>query len=76
MMLLPGHIFCYQLGNGCLVTGCCQGKGKRQYRTDQLVNAHAFFAEQPCQINAVEKADQAACKTGECEYDRAGDQGM
>lgn len=69
-----GGAFRHKFGNSGLVACGGEGEGKRQYRIQKLVDTHAFFSKQAGEVNAVEKADDPADKSGYCEDDRTHDQ--
>ncbi len=64
-----GNIF----GDGGLDAGSSEGKGKCQYRCDQLVNTHSLGAEGVREEDTVEETDKAAEQSGQCQDDSAGD---
>ena len=62
--------------DGGLVAGSCQGKGERQCGTEQLIDPHSFFSEEPGQVDPVEKTDDAGDKTGDRQNQSTEDQRM
>ena len=58
------------------VSGSCQGKGERQCGTEQLIDPHSFFSEEPGQVDPVEKTDDAGDKTGDRQNQSTEDQRM
>lgn len=63
---MSGCFSCHEFGDGILQSGCGKGEDKSHDRSDQLVNSHIFFAEQPRKKNTVEETDKAAAKTCYC----------
>lgn len=57
-------LFRHQLGDGGLITCRSEGKGERQNRAKQLIDAHAFFPEQSGETDAVKKADESGNDAG------------
>ena len=72
----PRSIGGNEFGDGGLVAGSCQGKGERQCGTEQLIDPHSFFSEEPGQVDPVEKTDDAGDKTGDRQNQSTEDQRM
>ena len=73
---MSGCFSCHEFGDGILQSGCGKGEDKSHDRSDQLVNSHIFFAEQPGKKDAVKETDETAGKACDCKNDRSGDQGI